>query len=116
MCSPHFRQAFPAFGSHFPWIVPVLAVNAGGFVRHCLADLNNADAALPKTDSLAQGAGASFVMHTRRLDGRCSARLVIPGPVRDVGSGAAEGTRTPDPIITNDVLYQLSYCGFRRGS
>ena len=25
--------------------------------------------------------------------------------------GAAEGTRTPDPIITNDVLYQLSYSG-----
>ena len=24
-------------------------------------------------------------------------------------NGAAEGTRTPDPIITNDVLYQLSY-------
>ena len=28
-------------------------------------------------------------------------------------SGAAEGTRTPDPIITNDVLYQLSYSGHR---
>lgn len=27
------------------------------------------------------------------------------------GNGAAEGTRTPDPIITNDVLYQLSYSG-----
>ena len=27
-------------------------------------------------------------------------------------SGAAEGTRTPDPIITNDVLYHLSYSGF----
>ena len=27
-------------------------------------------------------------------------------------AGAAEGTRTPDPIITNDVLYQLSYSGF----
>lgn len=27
------------------------------------------------------------------------------------GSGAGEGTRTPDPIITNDVLYQLSYTG-----
>ncbi len=26
-------------------------------------------------------------------------------------SGAARGTRTPDPVITNDVLYQLSYCG-----
>ena len=30
-------------------------------------------------------------------------------------TGAAEGTRTPDPIITNDVLYQLSYCGDRCG-
>ena len=28
--------------------------------------------------------------------------------------GAAEGTRTPDPIITNDVLYQLSYSGHGR--
>ena len=26
-------------------------------------------------------------------------------------NGAAEETRTPDPIITNDVLYQLSYSG-----
>ena len=25
--------------------------------------------------------------------------------------GAAEGTRTPDPRITNAMLYQLSYCG-----
>jgi hypothetical protein len=30
-------------------------------------------------------------------------------------TGAAEGTRTPDPIITNDVLYQLSYCGMPCG-
>jgi hypothetical protein len=29
------------------------------------------------------------------------------------GIGAARGIRTPDPIITNDVLYQLSYCGVR---
>ncbi|MEA2935324.1 MAG: hypothetical protein QOD74_1970 [Variibacter sp.] len=28
---------------------------------------------------------------------------------RDIG--AARGIRTPDPVITNDVLYQLSYCG-----
>ena len=27
------------------------------------------------------------------------------------GNGAAEGTRTPDPRITNALLYQLSYCG-----
>jgi hypothetical protein len=26
-------------------------------------------------------------------------------------SGAAEGIRTPDPRITNAVLYQLSYRG-----
>lgn len=27
------------------------------------------------------------------------------------GAGAARGIRTPDPVITNDVLYRLSYCG-----
>ncbi|CDO35710.1 conserved hypothetical protein [Novosphingobium sp. KN65.2] len=30
-------------------------------------------------------------------------------------NGAAEGTRTPDPNITNVVLYQLSYCGVPGG-
>lgn len=30
--------------------------------------------------------------------------------VPDLG-GAANRTRTCDPVITNDVLYQLSYCG-----
>ena len=29
--------------------------------------------------------------------------------------GAAEGTRTPDPLITNEVLYQLSYRGVLTG-
>jgi hypothetical protein len=28
-------------------------------------------------------------------------------------NGAARGIRTPDPVITNDVLYRLSYCGVR---
>ena len=28
--------------------------------------------------------------------------------------GAARGIRTPDPLITNEVLYQLSYCGIAR--
>jgi hypothetical protein len=27
--------------------------------------------------------------------------------------GAAGGTRTPDPRITNALLYQLSYCGLK---
>ena len=30
--------------------------------------------------------------------------------------GAARGIRTPDPLITNEVLYQLSYCGVAAGS
>src|SRR6201985_3533499 len=30
---------------------------------------------------------------------------------RSLSGGAARGIRTPDPVITNDVLYQLSYCG-----
>src|SRR5262245_20944556 len=36
------------------------------------------------------------------------------GPYRTMvkgGAGAARGIRTPDPVITNDVLYRLSYCG-----
>lgn len=32
---------------------------------------------------------------------------------RSQENGAARGIRTPDPVITNDVLYQLSYCGDR---
>jgi hypothetical protein len=32
----------------------------------------------------------------------------------ELSAGAARGIRTPDPIITNDVLYQLSYCGFAK--
>jgi hypothetical protein len=31
--------------------------------------------------------------------------------MNSAGSGAARGIRTPDPLITNEVLYQLSYCG-----
>jgi hypothetical protein len=31
-----------------------------------------------------------------------------------VANGAGEGIRTPDPLITNQMLYQLSYTGFQR--
>src|ERR1700757_1050886 len=31
--------------------------------------------------------------------------------VGQLKNGAARGIRTPDPVITNDVLYRLSYCG-----
>ena len=31
-------------------------------------------------------------------------------------AGAARGIRTPDPVITNDVLYRLSYCGNLAGT
>src|SRR5262245_40673928 len=31
--------------------------------------------------------------------------------ISGLSGGAARGIRTPDPVITNDVLYQLSYCG-----
>ena len=50
-----------------------------------------------------------------------AARTILPHPKMQKASpeglaflfnpGAGEGTRTPDPIITNDVLYQLSYTG-----
>ena len=47
----------------------------------------------------------------RRHDGTVSGlpcRLKLPRIGLD---GAAGGTRTPDPIITNDMLYRLSYNG-----
>ena len=31
--------------------------------------------------------------------------------LQKLGNGAADRTRTYDPIITNDVLYHLSYSG-----
>ena len=31
-------------------------------------------------------------------------------------AGAGEGTRTPDLLITNQLLYQLSYAGPRSGN
>jgi hypothetical protein len=42
-----------------------------------------------------------------------SATLVDPNNsvIFRVLTGAARGIRTPDPLITNEVLYQLSYCG-----
>ena len=61
----------------------------------------------------------------RRDNGRDSLQPVASGTalaancaalrevIIDVGesSGAARGIRTPDPLITNEVLYQLSYRG-----
>lgn len=44
-----------------------------------------------------------------------AARWAAVCPVIRIFSGADEGTRTPDPIITNDVLYQLSYSGLVAG-
>ncbi len=35
----------------------------------------------------------------------------VSGGISEGRSGAADRTRTYDPIITNDVLYQLSYSG-----
>ena len=32
-------------------------------------------------------------------------------PVSAINNRATEGTRTPDPLITNELLYQLSYGG-----
>ncbi len=48
-------------------------------------------------------------MPKKQADHRLSQRRKLDLEVER--SGAAEGTRTPDPIITNDVLYHLSYSG-----
>ena len=70
-----------------------------------------------------QAAGLLFRMrHTSAFNNAVSRDLASPMPEKSgdaktgdsfpgSGNGAGEGTRTPDPIITNDVLYQLSYTG-----
>jgi hypothetical protein len=42
-----------------------------------------------------------------------AAEVWLKAPTRSIcaKAGAANRTRTCDPVITNDVLYQLSYCG-----
>ena len=41
----------------------------------------------------------------------CRSQIGAKPAMNVVSVGAARGIRTPDPVITNDVLYQLSYCG-----
>ncbi len=45
------------------------------------------------------------------METQAHASLAQRSPMFQGVSGAAERTRTSDPIITNDVLYQLSYSG-----
>jgi hypothetical protein len=62
------------------------------------------------TDNRARSTGLVAIAITSRLCGASKAHLRIEAG-DGVKNGAARGTRTPDPVITNDVLYQLSYCG-----
>jgi hypothetical protein len=55
-----------------------------------------------------------FWVRIRRYLGPESLRAAILVHENRLSPGAARGIRTPDPIITNDVLYQLSYCGVPR--
>ena len=48
--------------------------------------------------------------HAPPMRYRRAASTEITGLLETDG-GAARGIRTPDPLITNEVLYQLSYCG-----
>ena len=66
------------------------------------------------------GAGSTLGAHMA-LPFQSADRTASPGKGKTLNffkklSGAGEGTRTPDPIITNDVLYQLSYTGLSRTS
>ena len=45
----------------------------------------------------------------------CPGWTHVPGLDKRDG-GAARGIRTPDPRITNAVLYRLSYCGVKCAS
>lgn len=71
---------------------------------------------------LAAALAAQAGMPRRGFVWGCGFRNRAPGPTPEAAArlstcdfgefgGAARGIRTPDPLITNEVLYQLSYCG-----
>ena len=75
-----------------------------GEYEHTIDDKNRLTLPVKFRESFAEG-----IVVTRGLDG-CLER-----PESAWLSEADGETRTPDPIITSDVLYQLSYVGNRRG-
>ncbi len=87
--------ALPDCGPHPAWIAPqewLGAATARRFPLHLLS--------VQPADRLA-------LRHEKTQD----APMENDGCQWETMDGAAGGIRTPDPIITNDVLYQLSYCG-----
>src|SRR5438067_11246667 len=81
--------------------------------RASLADvpvLRNSDRAVAgRPRRRADGGGANDHLGQRRNPARAAIRAPRCG--RLAVERADAGTRTPDPIITSDVLYQLSYVG-----
>ena len=57
--------------------------------------------------TLVAGADRTRKSSTPKVEGNFEPALIF----RRWKAGAANRTRTCDPVITNDVLYQLSYCG-----
>jgi hypothetical protein len=70
----------------------------------------SAQAGLPEAGSAAQACGLdkAITADRRSLE---PAYIADPRPILGKNAGAAEGIRTPDPRITNAVLYRLSYRG-----
>ena len=67
-----------------------------------------------RRQSTNQRHGPSAASRTHRKGSKIELALTVASmhAVKSLlSAGAARGIRTPDPIITNDVLYQLSYCG-----
>ena len=81
-----------------------------GTYAHVFEELDPAQRA-PATEAI-RAARAEFDVRGEYAEGQREERdgAAQPAPLRE----ADAGTRTPDPIITSDVLYQLSYVGEAR--
>ena len=55
--------------------------------------------------------GCDLPQENARHSTRCVCESATVKKGEKIETGAADRTRTYDPIITNDVLYQLSYSG-----
>ena len=89
-------------------------------VRIYLNRCTNACYATPAISELrgeAPGKWTTFRLPGRTFSTRVAANVqtrratLRRGPNHLKINGAGEGTRTPDPLITNQMLYQLSYTG-----
>ncbi len=91
-------------------------LGAGFVLPFALTNSERLPSALPTGETLPSFAAAAACPNPCRSGGIRTRGLLVPNQTRyqtalHLDTGADEGTRTPDLLITNRLLYQLSHIG-----